>query len=694
MEIRVIFSLLRRWAWLLILGAAVGAAIGYAINTTQDASYQSSTRIMVVSMPENASSRADIYSLAADQRIAEAYVELLTTRPVLDAVEEKLGFRVNAGQISVSQPQNQQIILIRATDSVRDRTALIADTLVDVFIDYNETLQVGRFASSEDTLSAQLSQVEQQIADAEASLQDLSEINLEETQAELDIAVSDLDARVANLQREIIELSTESGNGNEIALIEKRLELEKLRSTYQTYQDVYLDAIQAGNVTAQSSAETELTALESQIIALETEIFTITNPETDLETQLLIATKQSELEQLKDTRDVYLQLYLSNSLTDGGDLTRSEQIRANQVQTNLDLYQRIYSSLLASYESIRLARLQNTPNVVQIEEPEPGQLIPSQPLVLLGAVVGLLIAAAIAFVIEYLDDTIKTPADVQRVTNLPTIGYIAESDALSTMKSSVFIAANPRSPVAEAFRSLRTNLEFAEVDHPVRTILISSPGPSEGKTTLATNLAVSIGQGGKRALLLDVDLRRPRVHKALNLSNAYGLSDLLRGSMEINDVLQPTESTNMMVITTGTLPPNPTELLNSERMSNLLEKFLEQFDMVVLDSAPFIVTDPLVLAAKVDGVILSIRPGHTTIPAARAAVEQLKRAEAYVLGVVLSRISRKGTRYYGGYRYSYPYYYDSTYDVDPDDVPKKGRKANAAYDKKRNGFIGRLRRTS
>jgi non-specific protein-tyrosine kinase len=220
-----------------------------------------------------------------------------------------------------------------------------------------------------------------------------------------------------------------------------------------------------------------------------------------------------------------------------------------------------------------------------------------------------------------------------------------------------YVADQPRSPVAEAFRSLRTNIQFAGVDRPLHTLLITSPGPQDGKSTVAANLAAIMAQGGKRVLLLDADLRRPRVHKMAGLTNEVGLTSLfVRTPLNLDGAVRPTTVEGLSVVTSGGLPPNPAELLGSERMQQVLALLSQQADMVVVDTPPAAaVTDPSVLAAHCDGVLLILEPGKTPRGAAALAVENLRRAGARVIGVVFNNVPLNRAGYYGAYSYQYSY---------------------------------------
>jgi polysaccharide biosynthesis transport protein len=332
------------------------------------------------------------------------------------------------------------------------------------------------------------------------------------------------------------------------------------------------------------------------------------------------------------------------------------------LESMLLTFQGNYASLLANTS-------QGAVNTLRIVEPAP---LPTSPIsssrmttLLLGAAIGFTLAAGAAYLMEYLDNTVKTPEDIGKITDLPLIGFLGETEQ-TDQEEGVIVAAEPRSVMAEAYRSLRTNLEFAAVDRPLRTILITGPDPDSGKTTVAANLALSIALSGKRALLLDADLRRPRIHNLLKLSQAPGLTDIFRDATDVVGAVRlwgPHEE--LAVISSGAPPPNPAELLASARMEEILAELRAEADTVVIDSPPFLVADAAILAARVDGVVLVVRPGRTTGEAMKAMLEQLERAGARVLGIVVNRIPRRGGSYYGAYRQYYvPYLAALDYEVD------------------------------
>lgn len=338
----------------------------------------------------------------------------------------------------------------------------------------------------------------------------------------------------------------------------------------------------------------------------------------------------------------------------------------DRLETALAQYRQTYASLLQSYEQVRVSEAASSSNVVQIEP----AIAPERPIrprtftnTALAGLVGLMLAIGAVFLIEALDDTIHGPEDITRTLKLPVLGLVVRHD---TEDGKLITVEQPRSPVSESFRSLRTNLQFASVDKPLRTLLVTSPSPSDGKSTIAANIGVVMAQSGRRVVLVDADMRRPRVHKLLKIPNRKGMSSLFVSSkVELDGSLQKTMSENFLAIPAGDVPPNPAELLGSERMFDILMEIGKKADLIVIDSPPVIaVTDSAVLAHRVDGVLLVIKPGATKMEAARQAVEQLQRAGANILGVVLNEVDFGRSRYsyyhYKGYYYSYHYYYDES----------------------------------
>ncbi len=318
------------------------------------------------------------------------------------------------------------------------------------------------------------------------------------------------------------------------------------------------------------------------------------------------------------------------------------------------------TSLRSTYATLLSFALGNSASLLTVVEPAVGSADPVSPRValntVLAAVLGLLVAVGIAFLAEYLDDSIKDSDAVQEATGLSTLGTIARMKGERGRKEMYRLAPllYPRSSAAEAYRTLRTNIEFASVDAPIRTLLVTSAVPGEGKTITAANLAIVFAQAGRRVLLVDADLRKPGVHVAFGLLNEQGLTTMLRSDdAGLASLVRATEVVNLLVLTTGPLPPNPAELVGSQRMAALLDELRQDSDLVIFDSPPLeAVTDAALLSSFADGTLLVVDASKSRRRAVRAAREALDRAGANVVGAVLNRTPARAApayEYYGGY---------------------------------------------
>lgn len=205
----------------------------------------------------------------------------------------------------------------------------------------------------------------------------------------------------------------------------------------------------------------------------------------------------------------------------------------------------------------------------------------------------------------------------------------------------------PKSPIAEAYRTLRTSLHFSGLDNPYKTIMITSAGPGEGKSTTLANLGVAMAQAGMRVLIIDCDLRKPVQHKIFELLNKKGLTNVLMEHIPVEEAIQATRVNNLYALTCGPIPPNPSELLGSGRMKELIQHLKDRYDKVLIDSPPAVaVTDAAVLSAQVDGVILALRAGVAKINMAKQAKEMIEKANGKIIGTVLYGVKYSGEDYH------------------------------------------------
>lgn len=297
---------------------------------------------------------------------------------------------------------------------------------------------------------------------------------------------------------------------------------------------------------------------------------------------------------------------------------------------------------------------------------------PNVPLnLVLGVLVGLTLGVGIAVLRAVLDNRVRSPRDIEALTDRPLIGAIPHDP--KAKERPLIIHADPHNPRSEAFRSLRTNLQFLEMDGG-HTFVITSSVPTEGKSTTTINLAIALADSGKRVALLDTDLRKPKVAEYLGIEGGTGLTDVLIGRARVADVLLPWGGRSMHVLPAGKIPPNPSELLGSDRMKKLLDALGQEFDVVLCDAPPLLpVTDAAVLSRATSGAIMVVAVGKTTTHQLDGALEALETVGSKIAGVVLTMVPTKGADAYSyGYGYGYGGY--GVYQTEPKKAAKKQSK--------------------
>ncbi|MGB8253153.1 MAG: polysaccharide biosynthesis tyrosine autokinase [Anaerolineaceae bacterium] len=346
----------------------------------------------------------------------------------------------------------------------------------------------------------------------------------------------------------------------------------------------------------------------------------------------------------------------------------------DRLDAKVTQYRTMYSNLLQTYEQVRLTEAQSVSSIDQVEYAIPNPK-PVKPKVLqntlLAALVGLMIVAGAVVAQEALDDSIKTPEDITQNFKLPVLGVIDHHKI--EVKNPISLS-DSRSPTAEAYRTLRTNVSYTSVDHPLHTLMITSSETGEGKTTTVANLGVVMAQNGKRVIIVDCDLRHPRVHTYFGLTNRNGLTELLaQKDIKIDGANRATKVNGLSIVSSGSLPPNPAELLGSQKMQSILKTISQSADIILIDTPPTLaVTDAAVLASTMDGVLLIVRPGKTRIRALRQTLDQMNQVNARVLGVILNNVETR----FSSYGYHYRYYRDySAYQQYYGHKGKKARKS-------------------
>jgi non-specific protein-tyrosine kinase len=331
----------------------------------------------------------------------------------------------------------------------------------------------------------------------------------------------------------------------------------------------------------------------------------------------------------------------------------AEQVQELQAEINdLDQlitdWENIYTQLLIFVES------EKSPNYLAVVEPAQAKPDPVRPRLflntLLAGAVGCMLALGLIFLLEYLDDTIKSGDELSQTLGVTCLGGVGRIKGRRS-QDKLLAPKDPLSHVTEAYRLIRSNIQFLAVDQPLKAILVTSSSLSEGKSTTVANLAAVMAQSGLKTVIVDADLRRPIQHQLFDVDNCSGLTGwLLSPEAELEAALSKTDIENLRLLTSGALPPNPADLLGSQRMGQLLAQLNELADVVIYDSPPLLnVSDALVLANRLDGVILVIEAGRVRREVVKQAFLSLQQANANLLGGVLNRVRKKGGSYYQGY---------------------------------------------
>jgi capsular exopolysaccharide synthesis family protein len=340
-----------------------------------------------------------------------------------------------------------------------------------------------------------------------------------------------------------------------------------------------------------------------------------------------------------------------------------------------------YIMMVTKLEETKITQAGQTGSVRLLDEAiEPAVPIkPNKKMnLMLGALIGLGLGIGLTFVIEYFDNTIKRIEQVEQL-GFNLLGAIPkipqeklekkkkqkeqtmESDEAYNIESRLVTHFDPKSPISEAYRTLRTNLQFTRLDKPLQSLMVTSAGPKEGKSTTVANLAITLAQLGTKVILVDSDLRRPVIHGIFGMSKDVGLTNYMVDSVPFDNIIKDSFMDNLKIITCGVLPPNPSELLGSKKMEELINKLKSEFDLVLFDSPPVIaVTDAAILSTKVDGAFFVISSGTANRDAILRAKAQLENVKAPVVGALLNNVDVEGT-YGSSYYYYYYHYYHGTH---------------------------------
>lgn len=602
--------------------------------------------------------------------------ELLTVPDIAAVLENSVG---------VEQKRGLDIIEISAQSPSPKEAALIANIYSKEYKNYNLEINRDQLTFVKGFLDKQRKEKKDQLNEAEEILRSYQEkggiIALDQQAQTLIQQLSQFDAQKNAAKIELM--------ASDEVLKQYKDELAKQNPRLADYlesatSETYITALQNEISQLQINKDLALAKVEPGI-DITSKVKEYDKKIKDLKTKLDEKVKvlkagilASSPEEVKGLSQKIIEEEIKNGslrTTQGGlaEIVNKYEERFNRLpKTSLDLarFQRNRESLEKLYTLVE-ERFQEA---VINEQSQPGNVLiidnarmpdsPAKPnrllIVMVGLVIGFGLAFGFVFIKNYFDNTVKTPEDIQK-QNINVLAWIPQVEGLGLNIKSKFdfvVSTRPDSIPSEAFRSLRTRVQFSRPDkESLKTILITSPAPQEGKTTVAINLAGSFALSNKKTLVVDCDLRKPRLHQIIERDKKPGLIDYLVGEFKLDQITYPTDIDNLSIITSGTIPPNPAEMLDSKQMEDFLTEVRGKYDYVVLDSPPIVaVTDAEILAKKVDGSILVVSADVTELSMMDRAVQLLKHDNSQLIGTVLNNFSTKPG--YGSY-YKYYYYYAS-----------------------------------
>jgi len=561
-------------------------------------------------------------------------------------------------RLRVEPVRDSRVVNVLVEDGDPKKAALLADTVADEFIQYNLTEKLGTSRSASEWLHDQVDELQLKLAKSEQALyqfkreNEILTVSIEDSQSIVAKRLSALSDAITLVREKRAELSAKA---REVRDARARHSLESLpqvaASTFVQAERTH--AMQLGEELAE--LQTRYGDDHPRIVALHERRRKVEELVAH-EEESIARSVELEEEQARDT-EANLTKLLEGVKREAFEVNRKE-VDFSRLRREQDTNAKIVELVGRRLKDVDLASLLRTNNVRLLDAAEiPGA--PTSPNLrfafLLALALGLLGGVASAFLLEQLDQTVKGQEDLERCTRTAFLGIIPAVGQLEKDVTNVdlFIHARPKSSVAECLRTVRTNLLFLGTERPLQKLLVTSSGPQEGKTTAVIDLGITFAQSGQRVLLVDTDMRRPRLHKAFGLQNDLGLSTVLLDEKRLGEALKPTEVPDLHVLTCGPLPPNPAELLHTERFRALVAELSRRYDRVLFDSPPIAaVTDAIILASEVDGVVLLAKAGKTSKMAVTRTRRALADVQARVVGALLNGVDlrdRSAGYYYADY---------------------------------------------
>ena len=683
--------------------------LGTLYTLRQPKIFASSASIEIdIQQPEILSNVQEIYRLGASGWRSEEYLRtqfsIITSRRVFEGVVEKLGLDHDLKFLGLEEIDNPEIVeevlaksdpiailqskvevdakpdsfLAHIKVSERDPAlaALIANTIAETYIEQNLSKKLESTHSALQWLGKQATELNQELETAEKRLNGFKRDN--------DILTTTMEDRISITSQKLGDLNQ--------ALTSSRQTRMEHEAQWDQIKDVnperdfpnYCAPPLMTNPLLQQLIQThyELETNRSELLSQ----FTEDHPKVKALVSRMQTARSNivaEAGRVKQSSRMQYDAALRTEKALEQELDRekglalalhNKEVEYNQLVRSRDTTKNMYEMVVKRLKEADLTRMFNTNNIHIVDKAIVSS-VPVKPRVRLNILASILLGAigglAIAFLIEMMDNTIKSEEEVKEITGVPMLGVvplIAVSQTITGGSDPALIShINPKSTLAEAIRSLRTNIHLMSPDREIRTLLVTSSSPREGKTMISSSLGISLAQTGKKTLMIDADLRKPRLNKVFNLSHKIGVTTIMAGDISWQDAICDTGVPNLYMLPSGQSTPTPAELLGSESFAKLLDELKAEFHYVMLDSPPVgVVADPLILTNLADGIVLVAKFGSTTRERLNYAKNSLADVKGHLLGCVINQLDTSNRsygyyyhRYYNKYGYSYGGYGDT-----------------------------------
>ncbi len=665
----------------------VSLAVALVITIRMPKTYEATCSLVIDSTaPQVLEGVKEVIEMAdATREFYNTQYRIIRSHEVAQQVIDRLGLSGDAtyfGSGAASQPANRNLMVERLLKKVkvlgvRDshianiqvsdvdpmRATRIANAFADIYIEQNLDFKLEGARSAGTWLGEQTVDLRRKLESSEMDLykfrkeRNLLDVGLDDKMGMTRQNLQSLNAKITDVKAKRIEL--ESIRKLILAAKDNIKEQETLpeirdNPVVQKLRENYLDLLKT-----KADLESRYGERHPKIETVEHELATTQHDyATELDNVLRAFDKRYQA--LVETEDS-LTKWMAHERQQALDLAKLET-EYRPLARDAENDAKVYSQINQRQKEINLTGMLKANNVRILDRAAPPGS-PVSPLLSVnlpvGAVAGLIFGLLLAFTIESLDNTIKSPEAAEEMVGAPLLGVVPmlsqsrQHSAAGAPDRDMAVFRDPTSLAAEACRSIRTNMLFIAAQKEFSLFSVTSPGPQDGKTTVAINLGVAMAQAGGRILLIDADLRRPRIHRSFGLKSDIGISSVIAGDIPLKNAICKSEVPGLDILPCGPIPPNPAELLHTERFRQLLAECRGSYDRVILDSPPIgPVTDPAILGGATDGVVLVLRAGHTTREATKFARRQLGDAGARILGLVINQTDHKG----GSYGYGYSYY--------------------------------------